>query len=167
MKKTMVAAGLLISSASIASAQWINQKNGGEFDDDPTYLALTASGRYGLGFRCNSNELKIILITPEKVDDSDNISLLEKAGPKLRIKIDGGAIKDFDADLDEANGTLGIIADADVTLVKSVRNAKSKISAVLSVLGMNFHETTFNVRGSKTAINKLIDGCKLNERADP
>ena len=164
MFKAIFAAAFLATSAASASAQWVTQKHGGEFDDNATYIALTAKGDYALGFRCNQDEAKVILITPEKVSDSTSLDMIGTVGPKLRLKVDSGAIVDLDAELDETKGTLGVLADVDVAMLKNVRDAKSKVSAVLTIMGQNFHETTFNVRGSTAAIGKLIKECKLDER---
>lgn len=163
MIRAAIAAVVSLASIGAASAQWIAQQQGGEFDDNPTNIALTAKGKHAIGFRCSGDELKVVFITPEEVDDADTLRLMNAAGPQIRLKIDNGAVVSLDAELDETNGTLGVLADVDIDLVKSVASAKSKLSAVLTLLGKNYHETTFNVRGSTAAIDKIIKNCKLGE----
>lgn len=162
MLKSILVGAMLVCSANAAFAQWVMQRYGGEFDESPTYIALTAMpGGYALGFRCNENELKIVLVTPEEVDDDDTLRLMNLASPKLRLRVDGGAIISLDAELHEAKGDLTVLADVDDALVRSVASARSKVSVVLTVIGQNFHEKSFGVRGSSAAIGSLLSKCDL------
>lgn len=140
----------------------MTQRSGGEFDDNPTVIAITAKGAAGFGFRCQGDELKVIFITPEKISDDSMIETMNTAKPQLRIKIDGGPVITLDADLDNPDDKLAVASDTDRELVKSVATAKSKVSVVLTVIGQNFHETTFNVRGSTAALNKMMTQCKAD-----
>ena len=159
--KLVVAAILVPLLGTAASAQWITRSQGGAFDDGAMHIALTAKGRYGLGLRCQPGEIKIVFMTPEKVDDSSTISIMNAAGPKLRLRVDKGEILELDATVDDVEEKLLVVADGDLDLFKKIRDAKSSVSTVVTVLGQNFHETTFNARGGGKAITKLIKDCDL------
>ncbi|WP_144295965.1 hypothetical protein [Ancylobacter novellus] len=161
MLRSVFAVVLLLALSAPAAAQWVYQSDGGEFDDDPLHLAVTAAGKYAFGLRCRKDSTEIVFLTPERISDDNIVEPMNALEPKLRVRIDKGEIRSFDASIDDADGKLAVIADVDVDFYESVRDAKSSVSVVLTSLGKNYHETKFNVRGSKAAIAKLIKGCAL------
>jgi hypothetical protein len=92
------------------------------------------------------------------VEDNGNAT-----GPQLRLRVDKDAVVALDAKLTDTDGRVAVTADAEFAVYSAIRDAKSSIAVVMTVLGKNFHENTFNVRGAKVALNKLISGCKLGE----
>ncbi|MBS7536672.1 hypothetical protein KHC28_23725 [Ancylobacter sonchi] len=161
MFRLFLTAFLVVASLNAARAQWIAQSQGGAFDDEPMHVALTLSGRYGLGLRCKGDTTEIVFTTPEKVLDEDTLRGMNVVGPKLRARIDKGEIIELDGTVDAVDDKLLVIADAEIGLFEKIRDARSSVAVVVTLLGKNYHETTFNVRGSKAAIAKIIKGCKL------
>lgn len=165
MKYVLATVGLAACLASTSThAQWINQKTGGAFDDNPLYVALTVSHKLGFGLRCNASGPQVVFITNDESMTQDTYKLANAAEPKLRVKIDKGEIISLDATLEDTDdGKMIAISDGNLSLYEQIRDAKKSVSVVVTVLGKNFHENQFNVRGAKEAVGKLISGCKLNE----
>jgi hypothetical protein len=159
-------AGVLLASTT-ANAQWITNKSGGDFDDNPTYVAVTSSNGYALALRCQKGEPEIGYLTPDGSVSKDMYKTLNEAGPKLRIKIDSGDIVSLAAVMEDADGKLKGFADASLDLYEKIRDAKSSISVVLTLRGENFHENRFGTKGARNAASKLISGCKLSEAKKP
>lgn len=151
-----IVAGLLSVSTS-AYGQWLYQSRESAFGDDTLHIALTASGLYGFGLRCRNGTFEAVYITPEKFGES--IGLLNALRPQLRIRIDNQGVLDFDAELEDAEGKLAVLAEIDRSLAEAVRDARRRVAVVVEVLGERFHEKSFNVRGSTKAVGKVIADC--------
>ena len=157
--RTAFAFIIVLLSASPSLAQWIFQKTGGEFDDNPMYIALTAKGSYALGVRCQGKDVSIIFLTPEKMSEK-NVSMANTLGVKLKLKIDGGKIFEMDSDLEMRDENLVAISEIDAALLKGLSESKSKISLAMAFGGSNFHEFSFDAKGASSVIGRLIKVCK-------
>lgn len=160
---TMITA-LTISSTSSACAQWITQQHGGAFDNDALQVAVTANGGYGLGLRCKSDTSEVVLITQDRSFDDETLKLANAIGAKLLLRIDGGEILRLNALIEKIDGKAVFVADAEVTLFRTIGSAKSSVAAAVELLGKRYHENAFGVRGTRASMNSLITKCKLDER---
>ncbi|HEY6633468.1 MAG TPA: hypothetical protein VIZ90_18600 [Rhizobiaceae bacterium] len=150
--------------AGSANAQWIYQGNESAFGDNVMHIAVTGVGNYGFGFRCKGGDVEAIYITPDRSFSSDAAYTMANATrPKLRVRVDDQAIVDLEAQISDADGTASIIAAANKELLVATRDARKRVAVVLELLGENYHEQSFNVRGSTKSINSVIAGCGLSE----
>lgn len=154
----------LLGSTTIASAQWITDEQGGAFDDDPLRIAATAAQDYVFGVRCKADRSEVVYITPDRSFDRETYKIANSTRPKLRLRIDRGEILTFDAQIDDLDGKAAFIADIGIDVYRAIGNARNSVSVVTVLLGQNYHENSFGVRGTRAAMNKLIAGCKLAER---
>ncbi|WP_155982396.1 hypothetical protein [Xanthobacter sp. 126] len=161
--RALIAAVAVLISVSSAHAQWITDSSGGAFDDAPLNVAMTAKGRYGFGLRCRAEKTpEALFLTPEKVSDEKTLKLMNAAGPKLRIKIDKGSVIELDGTVNDVDGSMVIVSDVEANVLKEVRDAKTSVAVVITLLGKNYHETTFNASGSKSALGKIMKACKID-----
>lgn len=159
---TLAAAGLF-GSISSASAQWIYQGNESAFGDDSLHIALTASGNYALGLRCKGSTLEAIYMTPDRSFDKDSYAFANMTKPTLKLRVDNDAVVDVEAELIDVDGKAAVLADIDVSLAHSVRDAKRRVAVVVQILQDNYHEQSFNVRGSTKATGRMLTACGLAE----
>jgi hypothetical protein len=68
---------------------------------------------------------------------------------------------DIDVQLENIDDKATALGEVDVDLLKSVAAAKSRVAVAMQILGDNYHEKQFNVRGSTNAIGKMLAGCDL------
>lgn len=153
---TAIAAGLLSVSTS-AQAQWLYQGQESAFGDDTMHVALTALGPYALGLRCKAGTFEAVYITPERSDEG--LSMLNMLKPQLRVRVDNQSVLDLDAELEDADGKLVVLAEIDRSLAEAVRDARRRVAVVVEVLGQRYHERSFNVRGSTNAVGKVMANC--------
>jgi len=154
--------GVLFTSA--ANAQWIYQGNESAFGDNAMHVAVTGVGDYGFGFRCKGGDVEAVYITPDRSFNSDEAyTMANVTRPKLRVRVDDQEIVDLEAQISDADGKASIIAAANKELLVATRDAKKRVAVVLELLGENYHEQSFNVRGSTKSINSVIEGCGLSE----
>jgi len=144
-----------------ASAQWVYQGNESAFGSDTMHVALTGSGDYGFGFRCKAGEIEAVYLTPDRSFDADAYKLANITEPKLRIRIDDRPVVDLEAELNDVSGKASVLAPVEKELLLSAKDARKRIAVVLELLGDNYHEQSFNVRGSTKAIGSVIAGCGL------
>ena len=163
MKKFLVASlSLAVVSAGPANAQWVYQGNESAFGDDAMHVAVTGVGDYGFGFRCKGGVAEAIYLTPDRSFGSEAAYTMANAtGPKLRVRVDDQPIVELDAELSDMDGKASILATTNKELLTTARDAKKRVAVVLTLLGDNYHEQSFNVRGSTKAINSVISGCGL------
>lgn len=164
MLKFFIILATLTGMPSIATAQWITQERGGAFDDDPLTVSMTARQGYAFGFRCKSNRSEVMFVTQDRSFDRSTLKVANLAGPLLLIRIDRGEILKLKAEIDTVDGQAVFIADADLTLYRSIGDAKTSISVVVELLGEKYHENSFGVTGTRTAMNNLITKCKIQTK---
>jgi len=102
-------------------------------------------------------QLKESAFDDEKTDDASPINALK---PQLMVRIDKNKVHAIEAETDVVDNKLRIVAELSGGIVEEIRDAKQRVAVVLSVIGQNFHENSFNVRGSTNAAKKLITTCK-------
>jgi hypothetical protein len=161
MLKLFIVLAALTGMTSIATAQWITQERGGAFDDDPLTVSLTARQGYALGLRCKSNISEVMFVTQDRSFDRSTLKAANLVGPQLLIRIDRGEILKLKAKIDNIDDQAVFIADADLSLYRSIADAKTSISVVVELLGEKYHENSFGVTGTRTAMNNLMNKCKL------
>jgi len=158
-----ILAGLLATCVS-ANAQWVYQGQESAFDDSALHIAVTAAGQYGFGFRCKGPKIEAVYMTPDKsFEDSSALSVANATHPKIRVRVDKNPIVDIDVELANVEDKATALGEVDVDLLKSVASAKNRIVVVMQILGDNYHEKSFSVRGSTKAINQIIEACDLKE----
>jgi len=153
--------GFLALGSESASAQWLYEGNESAFGDDALHVAVTASGFYGFGLRCRGDTIEVIYMTPDTSFNNEYYKLANITQPKLRIRVDDGAIVDVDATLVDIEGKATAIGNVDIALLHSVSNAKKRVAVVLQLIGVNYHEKSFNPRGSSKALGKIMSACGL------
>jgi hypothetical protein len=164
MRVRLVPVPLFLASTA-AQAQWINQKFSGSFDDDTLYVAVTNSNNLVFGLRCKpSRTPEVLLITNEESMTAKAYKFANDTDPKLRIKIDDGEILSFDTTLKNSpEGKTVAVSGGNLSLFEKIREAKTTIAVVVTVLAKNFYEGMFNSRGIKEAVSQLISSCKLSD----
>jgi len=156
---TVLAVGL--SAPVEARAQWMHQGNESAFGDSGLHIAVTASGRYGFGIRCRGDLIEMLYVTPDTSFDKSTYTMANLTKPKLRVRVDDSTIVDLEGELVDIDGTAALLAEIDLDLVYAVRDAKRRVAVVLQLIGENYHENSFGVRGSTAATNKMLVGCNL------
>ena len=117
----------------------------------------TVKSNYVFGIRCSDGKREMLYLTSEKTDDASSINALK---PKLMVRIDKNKVHALEAEADVIDNKLRVVAELSGGVVEEIRDAKQRIAVVLNVIGQNFHENSFNVRGSTNAAKKLIATCK-------
>lgn len=153
-----------LATGGVANAQWVYQAQESAFDDNALHIAVTAAGQYGFGFRCKGPKIEAVYLTPDKsFEENSAISLANATKPKLRVRIDKRPVIDVDVELQNVDDKATAFGDVDIALLKSVASAKNRVAVVMQILGENYHEKSFSVRGSTKAINQIIEACDLKE----
>jgi hypothetical protein len=129
------------------------------------YVAVTTSNNLVFGLRCKPSWTpEVLLITNEKSMTAKAYKFANDTDPSLRIRIDNGQILSFATTLkDSPEGKTVAVSGGRLSLFEKIREAKTSIAVVVSVLGKNFHEGLFNSRGIREAVSNLISSCKLGE----
>ena len=164
MKKFAAAlTAAMVLWTSSASANWVYQKQESAFGDGGTFIMLTVpSAGYGLGLRCLSvNSPEIMYVTPDTSFNDDTMEIANLTSPLLKIRIDENEVTDIPVNLVDTNGTVAAIGSVDLEFVQRIRDARSRIAVVLTLLGDNFHEKSASVRGSTAASKRLISDCQI------
>ncbi|MCH4540220.1 hypothetical protein [Ochrobactrum sp. A-1] len=156
----VILVGLLATCVS-ANAQWVYTGKESAFDDDSVHMAFTGQGAYGLGFRCRGSKIEAVYLTPDTSFNQNTYQTANTTHPKMKIRVDKNPIVDVDVELSDADGKAGASGVVGLKLLEAVRDAKNRVAVVLNLLGENYHEQSFNVRGSGKAIGQIIDGCGL------
>jgi hypothetical protein len=153
--------GLILSVlfAPPAAAQWLYQGEESAFGSSGTHMAVTAKGRYGLSVRCMNSKLELVCVTPDTSFDEGAYKLANTIGMKLRVRVDDAPVVDLDAELTDADGKAIILAGLEPELGAVLSDAKKRVAVVLNLMGDNYHENTFGVRGSTKAIGKVLAAC--------
>ncbi|OEI84424.1 hypothetical protein GRI33_00950 [Brucella sp. BO3] len=164
MNKFAATIAIVLATGTTANAQWIYQGQESAFDDDALHIAVTAAGQYGFGFRCKGAKIEAVYMTPDKsFEDSAAISLANATKPKIRVRVDKNPVVDVDVELQNINDKATAFGDVDIDLLKSVAAAKNRVAVVMQILGENYHEKSFNVRGSTKSIGQIIKACGLED----
>lgn len=154
-------AGLLALVAVPALAEWAHTEQGGAFDDNPTHLAVGASGSYGFGLRCRQGgPLEAIYITPESVDDQ-TAEIMSAFPTSLLIRIDDDEPQEFTGSVEVPEGELGVVAEVPASLADDIEGASRRVAVAIKTVTGTFHEREFDVRGSTAAATALKEGCAL------
>ncbi|KAB2693860.1 hypothetical protein [Brucella intermedia] len=167
MKRLAIAFTSVLATCWAANAQWVYQAQESAFDDNSMHIAVTAAGQYGFGFRCKGGKIETVYLTPDKsFDDNSAILMANATKPKLRERVDKNPVVDIDVELQNIDDKATAFGDVDIDLLKSVASAKNRVAVVLQIIGDNYHEKSFNVRGSTNAINKIVAACNLGENKE-
>lgn len=162
MKLSIVALAVVVA-ATPASAQWLYQGNESAFGDSGLHLAVTGSGPYGFGLRCSGEKTEAVYMTPDTSFDTDTYKLANMSKPILMIRVDDNPIVEIEAELINMDGKAAALGDVAPAIFTAVRDAKKRVAVALKLLGENYHEKSFNVRGSGNALKKVIAACNLPE----
>jgi hypothetical protein len=162
MKTKLLSLLLVLGSVTAANAQWIQQKKEDPFDGKHLYIAVTASGSYGFGVRCEAgtDRPELILITPEKLDTAAT-NLLNLTSPKLVIIVDDSSPREVDATLSTGDEGQLIIASNDdpvAALAAELVSARRRVAVAVAAGGEKFHKTQFGVSGTKRAVGSVVAG---------
>lgn len=163
MRRLGISAVAFFVATTCAFSQWHTNKLGGDFDDNPLYIAVIAnlSGSHAFGLRCQGDEVEAVFMTSDKSFKDGDLVLVNATRPKLRVKVDKGEIHTLDAEISNTDKGARAVAEIDLALFNEIKGAKGTISAVLTLLDENYHETRFAAKGSTAALNKLVKGCGL------
>jgi hypothetical protein len=160
--KTTVA-GLMCCIAGAANAEWTAKVEGPDVFGNTTVHAGTATFREGFVINCDAKgELNIAMIYSKKPFDK-----VHTAPAQLLIQIDGGTPVKFSAthrEWNEARG--GIVASGrspeTIAILRAIAGGREKINVGVVING-NQVSASFGVGGSRSAIEKTIKACKLDD----
>lgn len=176
MKATGLVMALLalMGMAAAARADWVHRTEDDPFNGDShVVMGITDESGYVVGFRCTAKEgLSLIYLTPEEMgSDSkkgmDAMNLM--AGLKLLVIVDDEPKLAFDAMADSvaSNHTLRFAVQDDglSDLVEKVKAAKKRMAVAVNMeaFGKTIHTKSFDVRGSRRALDELTAGCKIKD----
>ena len=119
---------------------------------------MSLKNSYVLGVRCKNTKLELLYITTEAMDE-EAVTAANTVGVKMRVRVDDNAVADLEGVLDDVDGKAVAIADLETELASSIRDGKKRVAVVLEIMGKNFHENTFNLRGSTDAVGKVVAAC--------
>lgn len=135
-------------------------------------LGISDATGYALGFRCsNDADLALVYLTPERLSAEVTTAGLAKMssvlGTKLLVVVDDAGKVEFDAlpervDI-KGSANLRFISSVDGLdgLLAAVKSAKRRVAITANFMGKNYHTRSFDVRGSRKALEALEAGCKL------
>jgi hypothetical protein len=170
-RKILIAASGLVTTAAImpACARWYADARGPDVFGTETVLAAAQGTKSTLVIQCNGDDgLRVALIFLATPAELDAVSKQPSGVPaKLLIRIDGGAVKTFNAHLTGWNDTHeGVVAEGRTTdLIAGVRaigGAQNSIDAGIDIEGAKDSDT-FDAVGSTAAIKTVTEHCKLGE----
>lgn len=101
-------------------------------------------------------------MTPDTSFDEAAYTLANVSKPLLKVRIDNEPVMELAGTIIDTEGKAAVLVDADAALFRAVGSAKKRVAVVLTLLGDNFHEKSFNVRGSTNAITKLAEACGVS-----
>lgn len=151
---------------SPASAQWLVQEKGSDFDDKPALHSASTmdeSRKYALTLQCRGpDDLSVIFITPDKsISGADKFRAFNNHEPVLKIRVDDGPVLALSGRAQDSSKGLVFVAPAGRAPVDAIRGAKSRVSVALGMGENNFHERRFPAAGTVRAMDALIKGCGL------
>ena len=161
----MLAGIVSVTTVSAAHAQWVHKADDDPFKGRATHLALTAKSGLIAGFRCSSaDDLALIYVIPEKVTDTTT-KMLSAASVKLLVIVDDAPKIELDAEVQITpsgdNYRLETSVQEVQQIVEKVASAKRRFALASEFLGQSFYPTVFSVDGSRSALAKLMKGCKV------
>ena len=162
ISRTIGAALCVAAFAAPASAQWMHDEQKGAFSDVTTNLAFTALGKYGLGFKCTSqDDLMLVFGTPEAIEEQSILTLMTASQPAILVRVDDESILELTGTADAPQGNLMLYSAVDADFLDGASAATRRIAVAVRVLGEMYHEVEFGVMGSGRAIDLLKDGCGI------
>lgn len=159
MKRFALTIAITIFSAGAASAEWLFQKRGSAFDDATMYLALTSTGSYAFGLRCEGDGApEAVFLTPEAADEA-TASELNALDPEMLIRADQGDIHEIGGTFYVSEGTLVMVAAADRSVSAALIGAIDQIAVAGRLLGDTLHETKFGTARSSAVVTRFLEAC--------
>jgi len=153
----------LIATSTAARAEWRASKLEDAFNGDQMMAITLDFSGYAVAFRCSSAEdLALVFITPEKGDAET--TQLNSLGPQLVAIVDDQPKVTLDAEVDvTADYILRLTSEQDevAALLKAVSGAKRRFAMGIQIMDKTMHTKTFDVNGSRRALQKLVETCKL------
>lgn len=146
-----------------AHAQWVHQGRESAFGDSGMQVAATAVPNYGLGLRCQDKKAEMVYSTPDTSFDKATYNLVNNLKPEILLRVDDQKVVALEAELQDGDGKLMVFADLNLAVIQDIQAAKRRVAVVIRFMEKNWHENSFGVRGSTTAINKMLKGCNLIE----
>ena len=156
--KMLALAGLIAGASAPAYAQWLYQAEQSAFGDDGVHMAMTGSGNYGFGIRCQNGELAAILLTPEDIKAED-AAAFAYVSTYLLLRIDDNPPHKIGTDIDTVDGKLRAWATVDRPIAVEISEARRRVAVAIEFGDSRYHEQTYGVRGSTNSMNKLISNC--------
>ena len=160
MKTSMLAIATL-SLASTASYSWEVSVDGPDVFDKIKVVATEGNLREALVVQCDSeSEFMIACIFRKKEFENT-----PEVPAKLFLKWSDASPVVLDATLRDWNDSYGgvVVSGREptiMTLIAGIRDAKAKIQVGVEILG-NKESAAFSSRGSKKAMNAVLEKCKL------
>lgn len=155
---------VIVTVCAPARAQWMYTGEESAFGGTGSHLAATMGGGYVFAFRCDDSGPVAVYLTPEIFENSDVKDVPPMATMLLRVD-DLEVHKNF-AVGESASQKLRFTATADRELLTQVMQAKRRVAVAMQAQGKMFHEQTFNVRGSTTALKRFLAGCPTLDADD-
>ena len=165
LRRTTLTAVLCLSATVSANAQWIHRSQEDPFKGKATQLAMTMKSGQSAAFRCSSaDDLTLVYIIPEKVTDATT-RMLAAADLKLLVIVDDAPKIELDAQLETTPSgdsyRLEASTEEVAKILHMVAAAKRRFAVASEFVGQSFYPTIFAVDGSRSALSKLISGCKV------
>ncbi len=154
-----------------AKADWLHKSEENPFTGD-THIAMgiTDMSGYAVGFRCSkADDLSLVFVTPESVEDGAAVAGMNALGIKLLVIVDDQPKLTLEAGLDRAPGGSNklrlVSSDAEIVgLIDKVKAAKKRVAMAVELMGQAMHAKSFDVRGSRRALDDLGSGCKIGAK---
>jgi hypothetical protein len=149
--------------SSGAHAEWYAKVEGPDVFGKTTVSAGVTGFNESLAISCDSTgSLYIALIFPKREFDK-----VASVPAELLLQVDGAAPVKFPAALREWNNKRGGVATSGrspetVAMLRTIAGAKEKLNVGALVNG-NQMSASFGVNGSRSAIEKTIKSCKLDD----
>ncbi len=151
---------LMVAMAAPAAAAWYANVDGPDVFGQTKVLAGEGSQRESIIVQCNSKDELMLAFIERKKEFAD----VAPAAATLLVQVDSGEPYRLDADYRSWNDNYaGIVASdraAILPVINAIKGAKSKVNVGAELFG-NQISASFGARGSTSAIQKVIDGCKL------
>lgn len=171
MLRAALAAIGITALSSAALAEWMYKKQDDAFQS-PTHTVLVAAdlSGYVAAFRCTSeSDLALIYVTPERIgtmSQQDLVRMNLMSNTKILVIVDDKPRMSMPAMVERTpNGDTFRFSTEDAAvldLTQTAAAATRRFAVAIEAGGEIVHSRTFDVRGSRKALQSLIKGCGID-----
>lgn len=155
--------------AASANAAWHYRSVDDAFDGDKQIAMSIDGSGYAVGLRCTSPaDLTLLFMTPEKTYEDGIKSINAQSDLRLLVIIDDEPKVELIATTElTADNTLSFYTDDEevTAIARAAAQAKTRFAIAVQAADKRFHSKSFDVRGSRKVVKRLIETCKLDKPA--